>query len=222
MRVDPKRPGQEAFHYVAARALAASTLRETPKPGDPAFERAAYQIIASPAASIAAAAAAAEAQGWRAVTLGDSIEGEARLVAREHADRARTIAAEMRPGDRPVALISGGELTVTIVGRGRGGPNREYVLALALAFDSDPRFSAFAMDTDGADGANDPNGAPVAGALAFPDTITRAAAIGVDLYEALADNDAGGAFNRLGDAVRTGYTGTNVNDLRVILISALA
>ena len=118
-----------------------------------------------------------------------------------------------------MALISGGELTVTISGQGRGGPNREYALALAVALNGADGIAALAMDTDGADGATAPDGAPVAGALVFPDTPARAQSLGLDLAAALADNDAGGAFAALGDDLRTGYTGTNVNDLRLILVT---
>lgn len=196
-----------------------TALAETPKPGDPVFEGAAYRIIASPAQSVAAAITAAEGLGWEARLIGETVEGEARSVAAAHAALARELADGLAPGARPLALISGGELTVTLTGQGRGGPNREYVLALAIALAGDPRIAAFAMDTDGADGAPGPDGAPVAGALAFPDTAARAAAMGLDLAAALADNDAGGAFDRLGDALRTGYTGTNVNDVRVLLIT---
>ena len=120
--------------------------------------------------------------------------------------------------DGPLALISGGELTVTLSGQGRGGPNREYALALALGLAGSARVHALAVDTDGADGAPTEDGSPVAGATVFPDTLDRAGALGLDAAASLADNDAGGFFSALGDDLRPGLTGTNVNDLRVILI----
>ena len=203
----------------ARQALAPEAMQETPKPGDPVFERTQFQIVASPAASIDAAVKTVENLGWKPVMLGAEIEGEARDVAAAHAERALAARAEAQAIGAPVALISGGELTVTISGQGRGGPNREYALALAAALNGAPDIAALAMDTDGADGAPAPDGAPVAGALVFPDTPSRAQALGLDLAAALADNDAGGAFAALGDDLRTGYTGTNVNDLRLILVT---
>ncbi len=114
--------------------------------------------------------------------------------------------------------MSGGELTVTVTGTGRGGPNREYALALALALAGDRRIAAIACDTDGADGAPGSDGGDVAGAMIFPDTLERAAALGLDGEKRLAENDAGGFFETLGDTVVTGPTLTNVNDFRVILV----
>jgi hydroxypyruvate reductase len=119
----------------------------------------------------------------------------------------------MVPGDRPVLLLSGGELTVTIRGDGVGGPNAEFALALALALDGAPGIHAIACDTDGVDG-----GAEVAGATIGPGTLTRARAQGLDPAQALARNDAHTFFAALGAQVVPGPTLTNVNDFRAILI----
>ncbi|MEE8272247.1 MAG: glycerate kinase [Alphaproteobacteria bacterium] len=188
---------------------------ESLKPGDPRLATATYHLIARPAGMLAAAAREAEAAGYRPVVLGDALEGEARAVAADHAARALD---QARSG-APVAILSGGELTVTITGTGRGGPNREYALALALALGGDPRVAAIACDTDGADGAPGSDGADVAGAIVGPDTLARAAERSVDGAAHLADNDAGGFFERLGDAVVTGPTRTNVNDFRAVLVN---
>jgi len=187
---------------------------ETAKPGDPGLENAEYRMIARPAEMLAAAEAELKAAGYRTILLGDDLEGEARIIGAEHAALAKEHADE---GGR-IAILSGGELTVTIAGKGRGGPNREYALALALALNGDPRIAAIACDTDGADGAPGSDGGDVAGAIITPDTLERARAIGLDAVACLADNNAGGFFETLGDAVITGATQTNVNDFRCILI----
>lgn len=176
-------------------------------PGDPRLSRTTNVIYAAPAQSLAAAAELAAPQA-QVRTLGDRIEGEAREVARTQAAMARDIAADLRTGDRPVLLLSGGELTVTRTGDGVGGPNAEFCLALALALDGHPQVHAIACDTDGVDGA-----AEVAGALVGPDTLKTPGA-----SEALARNDAHSWFARAGSQVVTGPTLTNVNDFRAILI----
>jgi glycerate 2-kinase len=197
----------------SARALLEDPANETPKPGDPAFARAEYRIIARPSDAIAAAALAVRRQGYETVVLGSDLEGEAREVAADHARRARDLAAE----GRRVALLSGGELTVTIRGRGRGGPNQEYALALALALDGAAGITALAADTDGTDGgagaATDP-----AGALVDATSLDRARRRGLDGAALLADNDSTLFFETLGDLVAPGPTRTNVNDCRIILI----
>jgi glycerate 2-kinase len=197
-------------------AAPASVLRrlndpacETPKPGDPRLARAENRIVATAKASLEAAARAAEADGYTSLILGDAIEGEARDVARDHAKLALRL---LRDGDA-VALISGGETTVTVRGAGRGGRNAEYLLALALALDGNPRVSAIACDTDGIDGTEDN-----AGAIITPGTLARAKASDIDAHARLADNDAYGLFQALGDLVVTGPTRTNVNDFRAILL----
>ena len=188
---------------------------ETPKPDDPRLQSAEFRMIARPAEMLAAAVAEAERAGYRVINLGGALEGEARTIAADHA----ALALRHAEAGEKVAILSGGELTVTIAGTGCGGPNREYTLALALALAGDARIAAIACDTDGADGAPGSDGADVAGALIGPDTLTRAAALGLAGEKCLADNDAGGFFEMLGDAVVTGPTRTNVNDFRAILVS---
>ncbi|WP_375455108.1 glycerate kinase [uncultured Methylobacterium sp.] len=188
-------------------------LNETPKAGDPAFARAAYRIVARPIDALQAAAAAATAAGYEPVMLGADLEGEAREVAAAHARLAR----EVKASGRRVALISGGELTVTIRGEGHGGPNQEYALALAIALDGEPGIAGIAADTDGTDGgrgeATDP-----AGGLVDPTTLARARAAGLDPAAMLADNDSTRFFAAIGDLVQPGPTKTNVNDCRIILV----
>lgn len=178
------------------------------RPDDPRLSQTTNVIYAAPAQSLAAAADLAK-DYCEVRTLGDRIEGEARDVAREQAAMATSLAAGMRPGDRPILLLSGGELTVTRTGDGVGGPNAEFCLALAIALDAHPQIHALACDTDGVDGA-----AEVAGALLGPDTLTR----GPDAAKALARNDAHTYFARIRSQVVTGPTLTNVNDFRALLI----
>lgn len=197
----------------AARALMTDPENETPKPGDPAFARAELHIVAKPADAIAAAAEAARLEGYEPITLGADLEGEARDVAREHARLALALRAE----GRRAAIISGGELTVTVRGAGRGGPNQEYALALAVALGGAPGVAAVSGDTDGTDGGA---GAPDDPAGAFVDdaTLARAAALGLDAEAHLSDNDSTRFFASLGDLLETGPTRTNVNDCRIILV----
>lgn len=176
-------------------------------PGDPRLSRTENVIYAAPAQSLAVAADLA-APLAEVRNLGDSLEGEAREVARDQAAMAITIAASLKPADRPVLLLSGGELTVTRTGDGVGGPNAEFCLALALALDGHPQIHALACDTDGVDGA-----AEVAGAVIGPNTLATPGGAG-----ALARNDAHSYFARAGAQVVTGPTLTNVNDFRAILI----
>lgn len=180
-------------------------------PGDARLSRVKNVIYAAPAQSLAAAAEAAGDLDLR--LLGDALEGEARDVAADQARLALEIADRLRPGDRPVLLLSGGELTVTRRGDGIGGPNAEFCLALALGLDGHPRIHALACDTDGVDGA-----AEVAGAIIGPDTLPRAKAAGWDGAKALARNDAHSFFGAIGAQVVPGPTLTNVNDFRAILI----
>jgi len=195
-----------------AHALA-DAANETPKPGDPAFAATEFRLVARPADAFRAAEAAVRAAGYECVFLGDRIEGEAREAAGEHAHLARALAA----AGRRAVILSGGELTVTIRGKGRGGPNQEFALALALALDGAPRIAALAGDTDGTDGgagqADDP-----AGAFADGTTVARARALGLDPAAFLADNDSTGFFARLGDLLAPGPTWTNVNDFRALLV----
>lgn len=183
-------------------------------PGHPALGRVESRIIAAPALSLAAAAERARAQGLGARILGDALEGEARDLARAHAALALEAQARMAPDAAPLALLSGGECTVTRRGDGCGGPNAEYALALALALEGAVGIHAIACDTDGVDGA-----AEVAGAVIGPSTLRRARALGLDPAGALDANDSHGVFAALGDQVVTGPTLTNVNDFRALLIA---
>jgi glycerate 2-kinase len=192
---------------VPAAARAALARSGVVPPGDPRLARVTNVIYAAPAQSLAAAAELA-APLAEVRLLGDSLEGEAREVARAQGEMAMDIAASLTPGDRPVLLLSGGELTVTRSGDGIGGPNAEFCLALALALKGHPQIHAIACDTDGVDGA-----AEVAGALIGPRTLDTAGAA-----EALARNDAHSYFARAAGQVVTGPTLTNVNDFRAILI----
>lgn len=175
-------------------------------PGDRRLSRTENRIYAAPAQSLDAAKALAEAAGIQVQMLGDVLEGEARVVAGAMAKRA--LAAQ-----GPVLLLSGGELTVTRRGNGIGGPNAEFCLALAIALSGAPGIHAIACDTDGVDGA-----AEVAGAVIGPDTLAKAAALGIDPAAFLNRNDAHSFFAAIGDQVVTGPTLTNVNDFRAILV----
>lgn len=197
----------------AAEALLADEANETPKPGHPAFAGSDYRIVARPADAIAAAVAAARAAGYEPIDLGPDLEGEAREVAQGQARQALALKAQ----GRRAALISGGELTVTIAGKGRGGPNQEFALALAIALASEPGIVALIGDTDGTDGGGGEASDP-AGAIIDETTLARARALGLDPAQSLRDNDSTGFFEGLGDLLRTGPTLTNVNDCRVILI----
>lgn len=185
---------------------------QAPDPADPVFARNEVRVIASARLSLEAAAAQAEAAGVPAVILSDAIEGEARDVGRVHAAIAREVAARGRPFPRPVVILSGGETTVTLRAKGRGGRNSEFLLALALAADGIP-LAALAADTDGIDGTE-----ANAGAFADGTTAGRLRDAGLDPAALLAGNDAYTAFEVLGDLFAPGPTGTNVNDFRAILI----
>ena len=184
----------------------ASPEAETPKPGDPAFARDEATIIAGPAHSLEAGRRRAHELGFAVSNLGDRVEGESRNVARVHA----ALAGGAPPGS---VFISGGETTVTLRGRGRGGRNTEYLLALAIALEGAVNVWAIAADTDGIDGSEQN-----AGAVLTPDTLARARSLGLDPAAALGDNDAYGFFERLGDLVVTGPTRTNVGDFRAIMV----
>jgi glycerate 2-kinase len=185
---------------------------ETPKPGDPIFERVQNILIATPQGSLDAAAAVAKRGGFTPCILGD-LEGESRDVALVHAGIARQIALHGQPFEPPVAIISGGETTVTVRGDGKGGRDAEFLLGLTLALEGFGGISAIACDTDGIDGVE-----TNAGAMMTADSFARAQKLGVDLKALFANNDAFTAFEKLGDLVVTGPTRTNVNDFRVILV----
>jgi hydroxypyruvate reductase len=203
--------GIEAPAAVAAHL--AESKEETPKPGDPRLVRSQVRMVAAPQASLEAAAQTAKAAGVVPLILGDAIEGEAREVAKVMAAMAQSARRHGQPAHAPCVLLSGGETTVTLKGRGRGGRNAEFLLALAVALEGAEGIHAIACDTDGIDGSEDN-----AGALLSPDSIARAEALGVNAKERLADNDGYGFFEALGDLVVTGPTLTNVNDFRALFI----
>ena len=188
---------------------------ETPKPGDRIFEGNQVVLAARPADAMRAAEVAVRAAGYDCISLGDRIEGEARDVAAAHAQVAR----QLRAQGKRAAIISGGELTVTIRGKGRGGPNQEYALALAIGLADMPAVAALAGDTDGTDGgggaATDP-----AGALVDGESVARAKARGLDPAAFLADNNSTAFFEALGDLLVPGPTFTNVNDFRAIIVDS--
>jgi glycerate 2-kinase len=186
---------------------------ESCKPGDDAFARAQFELIARPKASLEAAIRKARDAGYEIVDLGADLEGEARSVAADHAQ----LALKARAAGKRVAVLSGGELTVTVRGNGRGGPNQEYALALAGLLRDTPGISALAADTDGADGGAG-SAADPAGAMIDHNTFAKMASLGLDPGAYLDNNDATAFFAATGDLLTTGPTLTNVNDIRVILV----
>jgi glycerate 2-kinase len=181
-------------------------LLETPKPGDPAFQRVENSIIVSNKVALEAAKRSLEGSGFSVVHIDDAIVGDSRTVAVEHAERVR----KLNSGE---VLLTGGETTVLVEdkgqGLGRGGRNLEYLLALAIA---DAGAWALACDSDGIDGSSS-----AAGAFVTPDTLERSQVLGLDAREFQVRHDAHGFFDALGDLIVTGPTGTNVNDLRIVL-----
>jgi glycerate 2-kinase len=186
---------------------------ETPKPGSPRLANTTTILIATPQLSLEAAAEVARKVGVQPLILGDALEGEAREVGRVMAGMARQTVLHGEPAPPPVVLLSGGETTVTVRGKGRGGRNVEFLLSLAVTLDGLPGVYALAGDTDGVDGAEE-----IAGAIITPDTLQRATRLGIDAKARLADNDAHSFFEALDDQVITGPTLTNVNDFRAILV----
>jgi glycerate 2-kinase len=191
------------------------SVNETPKPGDDIFRGSDYRIVARPADALRAAAARATAAGYECVMLGDRLQGEAREIAAEHA----RLALELQAQNRRAAVLSGGELTVTLNGKGHGGPNQEYALALAIHLNDAAGITALAADTDGTDGGGGRPDDP-AGAFADPTTLKRARQAGLDPAAFLADNDSTGFFNGIGDLFRPGPTFTNVTDFRAIIVDS--
>ena len=189
---------------------------ESPKPGEEIFAGNTYRILARPADALAAARAHAQKAGFECEVLSDRLQGEAREVAALHAKLARQASA----ASRRVVILSGGELTVTLRGRGRGGPNQEYALALAVHLDGARGVVALAADTDGTDGGRGQPDDP-AGAFIDPTTLARARGHGLDPAAFLADNDSTGFFNAIGDLFTPGPTFTNVTDFRAIVVDTL-
>jgi glycerate 2-kinase len=201
-----------ALPEAVTRALD-SAANETPKPGDEVFAESDYRIVARPADALRAAAERAKAAGYECVMLGDRLQGEAREVAAEHS----RLALELAAAHRRAVILSGGELTVTLRGNGRGGPNQEYALALAISLNDAPGVAALAADTDGTDGGSGRPDDP-AGAFVGPTTLRRARAAGLDPAAFLVDNNSTGFFNAIGDLFRPGPTFTNVTDFRAIVV----
>ncbi len=203
----------------AVRAQLERAELETPKPGDPRLARCETHLIATPQQSLEAAAAAARSLGLRAYILSDEIEGESREVGKVHAALARSAALGRSSFETPCVILSGGETTVTVrprapdQPRGKGGRAGEFCMGLAQALGGQPGVWALAADTDGIDGMEDN-----AGAVVTPDTLARAAVLGLKVGDHLARNDAYGFFEPLGDLVVTGPTHTNVNDFRAVLV----
>jgi len=195
----------------SVRTWLADPRSETPKP-NPAHP-ADLRLIATADQALAAAALAAQVQGYESLVLGGAIEGAAETIAAKHATLVRRILAGEGPVRPPCVILSGGETTVTVRGAGRGGRNTQFLLALALALEGAPDVHALAADTDGIDGSEDNAGAWIA-----PDVLRRAEGLGLDLRAALASTDAWSVFERLGGLVIPGPTGTNVNDFRAVLI----
>ena len=192
---------------------------ESPKPQDAAFAGHVFHLIATPEQSLQAAAQAARSMGLNAYVLSDEIEGESREVAKVHGALARAAAKGLGPFHKPCVILSGGETTVTIApqapgqARGRGGRAGEFCMGLAQTLQGQAGVWALAADTDGIDGVEDNAGARLA-----PDTLQRAAALGLSLSAYQQRNDAYGFFSALDDLVVTGPTHTNVNDFRAILV----
>lgn len=192
----------------------ASEAAETIKPGDARLPEIRTSMIATPRMALDAAAQVARDAGLPVYMLGDAIEGEARDVGLVLGSIALEVANHSQPFPTPCVLLSGGETTVTVRGKGRGGRNVEFLLALALTLHGRAGIHAIAGDTDGVDGLEE-----IAGAFVTPDTLQRARQLGIRPQDALAANDGHGFFEALGDAVITGPTLTNVNDFRAILIA---
>lgn len=199
-------PANVKKHLAAARD-------ESPKPGDKAFANTTTVMIATPQMALEAAAKIARDAGITPVILGDAIEGEARDVAQVMAGIARQVRRHGQPAKVPCVLLSGGETTVTLRGKGRGGRNAEFLTALAVTLDGADGIYALAADTDGIDGSEDN-----AGAWLAPNSILRAAMKGIDVKACLANNDGYSFFQAAGSLVVTGPTLTNVNDFRAILV----
>ncbi len=196
------------------RAALESGQGESIKPGDDRLPNIETRFIATPLMALEAAAKVARQVHLPVHILGDAIEGEARDVATTMAGLARHVARRAQPFAAPCVLLSGGETTVTVRGKGRGGRNVEFLLALGIALDGTRGIHALAADTDGVDGQDE-----IAGAVLTPDTLARARALGLRPRRHLDDNNGHGVFEALGDSVITGPTLTNVNDFRAILVA---
>ncbi len=196
-------------------AALADPANETPKPGDAVFAATSFALAMRPADVFGAVEDAVRAAGYESILLGTQVEGEAREVAGAHAQLARKLQVERRRA----VILSGGELTVTLRGKGRGGPNQEYALALALALGDTKGVAALAGDTDGTDGGAGQPDDP-AGAFIDDTTVARARRRGLDPAVFLDDNNSTEFFEKIGDLLTPGPTYTNVNDFRAILVDS--
>jgi glycerate 2-kinase len=197
----------------ALHELLLDPSRAAPAVTDPRLQRNEVIVVATAQLALEAAAAMARDHGYAPLLLGDSIEGESREIAIMHAGIARQVLLRDQPLPKPCVILSGGETTVTVRGRGRGGRNAEFLLSLCIALDGVADIHAIACDTDGIDGTEDN-----AGAVLRPSSLRRAHALGLDAKAFLADNDGYSFFEKLGDLLVTGPTRTNVNDFRAILV----
>lgn len=186
---------------------------ETPKAGDPVFERVQNLIVGSNRLAVDAAAARAKELGYRTLVLSTSIEGETREVARMHAAIAREVLASGRPVKAPACVISGGETTVTIRGNGLGGRNQEFALAAALDIQGLTEVVVLSGGTDGTDGPTD-----AAGGIVDETTVQRGKALGLDARDYLANNDSYHFLENTAGLIKTGPTRTNVMDVRLVLV----
>lgn len=192
--------------------FAGDLLEETPKPDDAAVRAVQNVIVGSNLQAVAAAARKARDLGYRTLVLSTTVEGETREIAAMHAAIAREVISSGQPVKRPACILSGGETTVTVRGSGMGGRNQEFVLAAAIALNGAP-VTIFSAGTDGIDGPTD-----AAGALADATTLARARERGLDPRRYLDNNDSYRFFEPLNGLVKTGPTGTNVMDIRALLI----
>ena len=195
------------------RRGASGQLTETPKPGDPVFARTQNLIVASNDIAARAAVGAAQEQGFNTLLLSTFVEGEAREVAKVYAAIAKEIVASGTPLPPPACVVAGGETTVTLKGRGKGGRNQEMALMAALQLDGFDDTAVVCLATDGTDGPTD-----ASGAIADGTSLPRARALNLDAREHLERNDAYPFFLALDDLLLTGPTNTNVNDLHFVFV----
>jgi hydroxypyruvate reductase len=188
-------------------------IEDTPKPGDTAFQKDVWKLVGTNLQALKAARQEAELQGFNTLILSGMIEGETREVAMVHVAIAKEALCSGNPLSPPLCLLSGGETTVTIKGKGKGGRNQEFVLASALAMEGEKHMVVLSGGTDGTDGPTD-----AAGAIADGDTLARGRAKGLDPWDHLQRNDSYPFFEALDDLLMTGPTRTNVMDVRMILI----
>lgn len=207
---------EDAEKILRRYGIAVPPLTETPKPSDAAFDGVQNLIVGSNALAVAAAESEARRLGFRTMVLSTFIEGETREVARVHVAIAKEVLATGRPIRKPACVISGGETTVTIRGTGMGGRNQEFALAAALDIDGLDDVTVFSAGTDGTDGPTD-----AAGAIADETTVSRGRELGLNATEFLANNDSYRFFDGVGGLVKTGPTGTNVADVRLMILGSI-